>query len=131
MSVVQSFDPSQSVQPDANSIERMLRAGEALDQPDYGLGQEEIQKFAPLMHAGAPRWREAAVNLDDETLVSLVRIFTLAEQLPGWHAGDRSPVIPLMAELRKRSAVPADLGTWIRANTDNRFLPWGSLLDRL
>ncbi len=109
----------------------MLRAGEALDQPDYGLGQEEIQKFAPLMHAGAPRWREAAVNLDDESLVSLVRIFTLAEQLPGWHAGDRSPVIPLMAELRQRSAMPADLGTWIRANTDNRFLPWGSLLDRL
>ena len=131
MSVVQSFDPSQSVQPDANSIERILRAGEALDQRDYGLSQEEIEKFAPLMHAAATRWREAAVNLDDESLVSLVRIFTLAEQLPGWHAGDRSPVIPLMAELRQRSAVPAELGSWIRSNTDNRFLPWGSLLDRL
>lgn len=76
-------------------------------------------------------WSAAAANLNTEQLARLVRLLTLAEVLPGWEAKERSPVIVLMAELRSRSAVPSDLGPWIRSHTENRFLPWGSLLDRL
>ena len=69
--------------------------------------------------------------LDAVQLLALIRFYTLAESLPGWEAGARSPVIPMVAELKKRGEYPADLGVWIKERTDNRFLPYGSLLDRL
>ena len=131
LSAVHTFDPNRSARPDAVTIERILRASNESDQPDFGLSSEEVQKFAPLMRLETALWREVIARLDDQSLVALVRFFTLAEQLPGWLAGERSPVIPLMSELRARNAVPADLGSWIRSNSENRFLPWGSLLDRL
>lgn len=109
----------------------MLRASAESDHADFGFGSEEVQKFAPLMRLEAGLWRDAIAELDDQRVVALVQFFTLAEQLPGWQAQERSPVVPLMAELRARNAVPSELSAWIRSNSDNRFLPWGSLLDRL
>lgn len=117
--------------PDAKRIERLLLASAALDQPNFGFSAEELEDLAPLMRCQKDEWSAAAARLKDDQLVRLVRLLTLAERLPGWQARERSPVIALMAELRLRNAVPVDLGPWIRSNTDNRFLPWGSLLDRL
>ncbi len=131
LSPVHTFDPSTQLTPDATRIERLLLASTQLEEPSFGFSPEEIQHLAPLMRCQRDEWSAAAESLNDEQLVCLVRLFTLAEALPGWQAGERSPVIGLMAELRSRNAVPADLGAWIRSNTENRFLPWGSLLDRL
>jgi len=51
--------------------------------------------------------------------------------LPGFELGARSPVIALVRLLKQRGEYPDDLTGWVKANTDNRFLPYGSLLDRL
>ena len=41
-----------------------------------------------------------------------------------------SPVIWLCRELKKRGAFPdPELIQWIKENTDNKFLPYGNLLD--
>ena len=78
------------------------------------------------------RWTGVVGTLDAATLEALARFFTLAEtRLPGWEAGARSPVIALARELRRRGSMTPELGAWIKAHTDNRFLPYGSLLDRL
>ena len=70
--------------------------------------------------------------VDSAGLIALIRFFTLAEQeLPGWEAGSKSPAIACARELRLRGRYPADLTAWIRDHTDNRFLPYGSLLDRI
>jgi hypothetical protein len=64
--------------------------------------------------------------------VALIRFFTRAEMaFAAWKGGDRSPVIALAAELKRRGDFPDGLTAWIRANSDNRFLPYGSLLRRL
>ena len=131
MSVVHTFDPSARATPDAKRIERLLSASAELDQPNFGFNAKEVEELAPLMRCQKDEWIAAAADLNDEQLVCLARLLTLAETLPGWEARERSPVIALMTELRSRNAVPADLGPWIRSNTENRFLPWGSLLDRL
>ncbi|MBR9913090.1 MAG: hypothetical protein GYB33_22345 [Gammaproteobacteria bacterium] len=83
----------------------------------------------PLMTLGKAAWTEAASHLDNEEIVHLVRFFTLAEmQLEGWQAGAESPVVWLVKVLRKRKAPPSkELLLWIRANSDNRFLPNGAL----
>jgi hypothetical protein len=39
--------------------------------------------------------------------------------------------VALVRVLKKRKAMPGDLVSWIKANTTNRFLPHGDLMDLL
>lgn len=65
-------------------------------------------------------------------LVGWARALTLAEEtIPGCEAGAKSPVIALARTLRARGDYPHDLTPWIRRVSSNRFLPYGSLMDRL
>lgn len=83
-------------------------------------------------------------NADDETreplfqgrpsaqLIHWLRVLTLVEaRLPGGDMGAKSPVIALARILRERGDYPVSLTPWIRSVSDNRFLPYGSLKDRL
>lgn len=92
------------------------------------LAQTGLADHQWLMKLDASAW-QAAEELHDESLVHLVRLFTLLEmRVPGWDAGNQSPVIPLVKILKSREAFPAELRKWIKANTDNRYLPNGSAL---
>lgn len=65
-------------------------------------------------------------------LVGWARALTLAEEaIPGCEAGAKSPVIALARTLRARRDYPDDLTPWIKRVSSNRFLPYGSLMDRL
>jgi hypothetical protein len=85
------------------------------------------------MQAPAGALDEAVAELDEADLGDLVRLFTIVEVLPGFEAGARSPVIALARRLKTRMDAEAyrDVVRWVRAHTDNRFLPHGSLQDRL
>tara|TARA_B110000503_G_scaffold42441_1_gene69508 strand:- start:123 stop:521 length:399 start_codon:yes stop_codon:yes gene_type:complete len=81
-----------------------------------------------VMTVGPTAW-EAARAVDSDTVVSLTRLFTLVEeQVSGWEAGNKSPVIPLVKVLKERGDFEADLRKWIKSNTKNRYLPNGSAL---
>jgi hypothetical protein len=113
-------------------LQRLLEAAAALDDPRFGLADTEIQTLTPLAKGGSDIWPGPAEALSAAELIALVRLFTLAEsRLPAWEAGARSPVVPLVKLLRARESYPAELTAWIKANTENRFLPYGSLLERL
>lgn len=92
------------------------------------------------------------LELEPSAIEALIRLFTLIEARPGWEAGSASPVVPMFRALRNGmqrgpaagdaaaaagvdggdSAVDVDaLAAWVKRNSDNRFLPWGSLQDRL
>lgn len=83
----------------------------------------------PLMKLGKEAWFNAAENLSNDQVEQLVRFFTVAEmKLSGWEAGAESPVIWLVKVLRRRKAPPSkELLLWIKANSDNRFIPNGAL----
>jgi hypothetical protein len=90
---------------------------------------DQQKKLSSLMSAGKTAWIETAEKLNDEQLVNLVRFFTLVEmQLPGWEAGAESPVVWIVKVLRRRKSPPSkELLLWIKANSDNKFLPNGAL----
>jgi hypothetical protein len=135
---VESWDPGSAAEGlTPGKLERLRRAARCLDQPRFGLELDAAGELAPLARHGAGSrpgidWAETARPLDDDDVIALIRLFTLAESaIPGWEAGDASPVIPLVALLKRRGAYPPELTGWIKRNTDNRFLPYGSLMDRL
>lgn len=91
-------------------------------------GAADIQTDAVLMKLEASAWQDAE-QLADHELEDLIRFFTLAEmQLPNWEGGARSPVIYLARVLKARDALATELRKWIKANTDNRYLPYGRAL---
>lgn len=139
---VESWDPSAGQAGGGTprvtpaTLARLLEAACRLETPRFGLDTSAAGELAPLArHGGAGSdvdWAAAAESLSDADVVALIRLFTLAEsRLTGWESGERSPVIPLARELKRRGSYPAELTAWIKANSDNRFLPYGSLMDRL
>jgi len=116
----------------ADLLVRLSDSSEFVDEPTLGLSSDEIAKWAGVMKVPAQAWAPLLAAESDARLVRLVKFFTVAEmRLPGWEAGARSPVIRIVAELRRRNAYPKELTAWIKANTTNRFLPYGSLAERL
>ncbi len=130
---VDSFDPTlmqTGLTPEV--VAQFVAAAQSLEAPQFGLDELSIKRLGPLARSDAGDWRAAVADLEDGQVVQLAKLLTLAEQqLTGWDSGAKSPVVVLVRELKARSAYPDDLTAWIKANTDNRFLPHGSLMDRL
>lgn len=89
----------------------------------------EIRTASYLAGLPAQQWLEESAAWDDAQLWQLIQFFTLAEmQLPEWHAGVESPVIPLAKALRQRK-MPLNKAQlqWIKQHSNNRYLPYGPL----
>ena len=129
---VGAWDPAEQIGELNDSVlAELLAAADCLDREDFGLSAAAASRLAATVRLPAEAWQPAAA-LDDEQLIRLVRLYTLAEgRFPQWKAGSTSPVIALCRLLRRRGAWPADLTAWIKARSDNKFLPYGSLADRL
>jgi hypothetical protein len=134
---VETWDPRPAApQLSDATVAQLLAAAGRLDEACFGLDTEAANRLAVFARHGdggdGPDWAVPARRLGDDELIALIRLFTLAESTFGnWEAGDASPVIPLAAELKRRGSYPAELTGWIRANSRNRFLPYGNLMKRL
>jgi hypothetical protein len=114
------------------TLVRLSEAADSLEKPDLGLSADECAGWGALMKLPADVWLPLLAAEPDERLVRIAKSLTVAEmRLPGWEAGARSPVITIVRELKRRGSYPKDLTAWIKAHTKNRFLPYGSLADRL
>ncbi|MGK0442243.1 MAG: hypothetical protein ACJA0N_002051 [Pseudohongiellaceae bacterium] len=112
-------------------LQKFLSFAEASQIENIGnsLDDKEQQKLAPIMTLPSECWDEATARLADQDIEKLMQVFTQAEQLPGWEAGNQSPVIWLGKILKKRGTrISKELTLWIKNNSNNRFLPHGSLL---
>jgi hypothetical protein len=129
---VGQWQPDQPPDLTDELVGRLAAAAARIDDPMLGLSADEIPRLAALMRHEPAAWHMAIKDRPSDDLVRLVRFFTVAEmRLRGWEAGARSPVIPIARELRRRGEYPHELTAWIREVSDNRFLPYGSLMDLL
>lgn len=97
-----------------------------------GLTDDEQALLRPAMSIDSEAWVSFAAAESDEVIREWIKVLTLVERdLVGFEAGSRSPVLPLLRVLKSRNALPEDLFAWIKSHTENRFLPYGSLADRL
>ncbi len=116
---------------DNEMLEKVLAAAKQVSDENVSselLKTSGLETAQWLMQGEASDW-DIAQALDDGDLIVLTRFFTLVEQqVSGWDAGKKSPVIPLVKILKERGAFEAELRKWIKSNTDNRYLPNGSAL---
>lgn len=133
MMSVESWDPAGSAGLSREVVGEFLTAAAQLTEPEFALSTDSVGRLAAYARQSTSTdWTSAAEGLGEAELISLIRLFTLAEaRFAAWESGSNSPVIPLARALKERGAYPEDLTKWIKNNTDNRFLPYGSLLDRL
>ena len=130
-----SWDPNADaaahrVAIDAATLQRFIgySAANQLGQLDSLISGDEAQTLAGLMQLEQSAWLATAQTLADADLIQLIRFFAMAENLPGWEAGQKSPVIPLAKALRKRGVrLDKALLEWLREVNDNRYLPYGPL----
>ena len=128
---VNTFDPSTLNAPaDESPLAQLCAMGAAFTADVLTLSEQQVERFAPL--ATIVDWAERAEALSDAEITGLIRIFTLGEMAySNWAAGEKSPVVPLVKALKSRGSYDSALTSWIKAHTTNKFLPHGSLLDRL
>lgn len=91
--------------------------------------EQETQSYSALMRLPCETWTAAVEHLDNDALIALIRFFTVAEQrISGWEAGANSPAIWINKVLKQRGErLSTEQLRWIRANSDNRFIPNGGL----
>ncbi len=92
------------------------------------LASHSLETSGWVMELEADNWNLASESSNEDIEV-LIRFFTLVEdQISGWEAGKKSPVIPLVKILKARGEFTPELRKWIKSHTDNRYLPYGSAL---
>jgi hypothetical protein len=115
-------------------LERLVRIGEAEAFEDLAGFVESYpdHRSGDLMRQTPEFWYAIAAEMDNASVVSLIKALTVAERLlPGWKAGSVSPVVWLFRKYQEKSPQDADaLAVWIRLNSDNPHLPTGSLKRR-
>jgi len=124
------WEPGKSIFVSTEQLQKLVSQVSEIDlaQLTSTVDNEFIDGNAWMMRLGESAW-QVADSLPVEDLVNLARFFTLAEmQLPGWEGGKQNPVVYLVKILKSRDEFSADLRKWIRANTDNRYLPYGAVL---
>ena len=141
---VNSFDPSQLEQTSAEfkpqvlaMLDELTDSGESsmqlaaeLEAGELSLSSVQQQKYSGMITH--PAWGEVLEVLSSEDIELLIRLFTLAEMnLPGWEAGAKSCVVPMVRALKDRQCYDSGLTRWIKAHTNNKFLPHGNLMDLL
>ena len=97
-----------------------------------GLGEDRAEQLREVVQAEAAARRQWLAGVESARLVGWLRVLTLTEDaIAGCAAGAKSPVIQIARLLRERNAYPQSLTPWIKTVSKNRFLPYGSLVDRL
>ena len=115
----------------AAHVQVLDRAAEAQDDA-LDVTEKDTTLLRELMAANLDQWQALIDATNSTTLAKWLRVVVLAEaRLPGCERGAKSPAILMARTLRTRNAYPKELTPWIRSVSDNRFLPYGSLLDRL
>lgn len=131
MTDVEQWDP-RSVSLGDHHRDILVNAWQDRKGSKLQLSQQDQETLRAALIAKPAEWKQFVELVDDATIVNWIKVLALCEeQYSGFDCGAKSPVIPLVSVLRARGSFSQELTGWIREHSTNRFLPYGSLLDRL
>jgi hypothetical protein len=124
---VDSWQPSpETGNIDSKTLERLLNA--AISFASDQNFTPDLNWIQPLAKADAIKWKDAVQGLADDQLILLIKMLTILETQQNWDLADKSPVITIFKLYKKKSGIDKDLVKWVKAHTDNQYLPFGPLL---
>ena len=129
MGEIGSWDPDPKLSEQHRDI--LDRAADAIDQPGLGMTTEAQQMLSSVIQASPQIWLDFVEQETTIRIIGWIKVLTLIEEVLGVEVGAKSPVITLVRLLKKRNVYPNNLTEWIKSHSNNRFLPYGSLADRL
>ena len=129
MGEIGSWDPDPKLSEQHRDI--LDRAADAIDQQGLGMTTETQQMLSSVIQASPQIWLDFVEQETTIRIIGWIKVLTLIEEVLGVEVGAKSPVITLVRLLKKRNAYPNYLTEWIKSHSNNRFLPYGSLADRL
>jgi hypothetical protein len=116
--------------PDA-VLHKLIEIGKSSDlsRMSSSFAVQDQHRFGHIMRLRPDPWLRIAETLNTEDLVALIKCLTIAEQaLEGWGAGSVSPVIWLFRKLESIDSNFAEtVADWVLANTENDYLPFGTM----
>ncbi len=108
------------------------RAAASASATTLAVDDADAHRLREVVNATTDERQRLFQEHPSKRLIDWLRVLTLAEsEIPGCDAGAKSPVIDLANLLRGRGDYPPPLTAWIKSVNNNRFLPYGSLADRL
>ena len=125
-----SWEPSQSISLNQADLDQLLTlTDEQILDIQNQFDSAFFNRIKPLMKQKLAFWKEQVSALNDAQLTQLMKVFTLLENnVDDFACLDLSPVIWIGKILKSRKAFPEkSVIDWIKSNTDNKFLPHGSL----
>lgn len=124
---VDSWQPTPTPQAiSAEDINRLLSC--ATDFQTNKNFTPEFDWIQPFAQVDAGIWQNAVENLSDEQLIDVIKLLTCLETTLNWDLAEKSPVIAVFKAYKKKSGVNRELVKWVKANSDNQYLPFGPLL---
>ncbi len=88
----------------------------------------QLSWIQPLAHIDNKIWASSIQNIQQQPLIKLIQMLTVLEEAHAWSLAEKSPVIALFKQLRKIAGIDKPLVQWVKAHSDNKFLPFGPLL---
>lgn len=124
---VDSWQPAPAIKDiDPDTLTRIINAATAFQS-----GQNctpELNWIQPFTKIELSIWQKTAQHLTDDQIILIIKLLTTLETELNWDLADKSPVIALFKAHKKRSGLDRELVQWVKANTDNKYLPFGPLL---
>jgi len=131
MSNIGQWNPNASTLASVHG-QLLSKGARKLESPNLGLSQDELANLRPVIRQSGETWESFIIEQPSQILVDWIKVLTILEKdVSGFELGDKSPVITLYRILKHREELPEDLLSWIKAHSNNRFLPYGSLLNRM
>ena len=105
------------------------KSAEEIKAYTKGLSEEKLLTFTSFIKADEVFWLESFTSLSEQELKSLIFFFSIAESChTALEAGNESAVIALNKLLKQqKNKLSKEELLWIRSNSNNRFIPNGSV----
>jgi hypothetical protein len=88
----------------------------------------DLDWIQPLAKAEYAIWQNTVQDLSDNELINIIKLLTTLETQHNWDLGEKSPVIAVFKTYKKKSGLNRELVQWVKANSDNQYLPFGPLI---
>lgn len=132
---VTTWDPSQpsgqsASQPDLACVRTWAASAWPNEQALTALTDDDRNSLKAWITLDWTIWEPVITQLTADELCHLMQLMTLAEShIGGCDAGAKSTVIHAFRQHKSKFGAPdKELVRWIKANTQNRFLPYGPVL---